>query len=144
MSKAVSSVIHPAGEPKRGPLAFYHRTPLFARILISLALGVVAGDLLGHRAQAFKPFSDIVLQLLRLLATPLIFIAVDPCAAERRTSAAARRAGWHFFLLTNTVVAICIGLLVANVIQPGHWAHLAPPGDRRRRQPFDPGAGPAR
>src|SRR6476646_9718814 len=30
-------------------------------------------------------------------------------------------------LLTNTVVAILIGLLVANVLQPGTWGHLSLP-----------------
>ena len=31
-------------------------------------------------------------------------------------------------LMTNTVVAILVGLLVANVIQPGRLVHLSPVG----------------
>jgi Na+/H+-dicarboxylate symporter len=30
-------------------------------------------------------------------------------------------------LAVNTLVAIFIGLLVANSLQPGRWAHLSPP-----------------
>src|SRR5262249_57157674 len=32
-------------------------------------------------------------------------------------------------LLGNTLVAILIGLAVANVVQPGRWLHLPPPAN---------------
>ena len=119
-------------------LALYRCTPLYVRILIALALGVLTGELLGHRAQGFKPFSDIVLQLLRLLATPLIFIAV--AHALLKANVTGRTAGrLAFLLLSNTVAAILIGLLVVNVVRPGHWAHLAPPESAITTKAFDPG-----
>ncbi len=34
-------------------------------------------------------------------------------------------------LALNTVVAIVIGILVADVLRPGHWAQIRPPGDAR-------------
>jgi DAACS family dicarboxylate/amino acid:cation (Na+ or H+) symporter len=90
------------------------------RIVGALVLGVGAGWLLGERAAVFKPFSDIVLRLLGALATPLIFVAVVHALFRANVS------GWTgarmaFLLLVNTVVAILIGLLVANLVQPGRW-----------------------
>ena len=118
-------------------LAWYRRVPLYIRILISLALGIVVGELMGGRAAVFKPFSDIVLQLLRLLATPLILVAVIHALMKADVSGRTG-ARLFFFLITNTVAAILIGLLVANVIRPGHWAHLAPPGGVLNAAPFNP------
>ena len=124
-----------AASPDR--LAWYRRTPLYVRILISLALGIVAGELLGSRAMVFKPFSDIVLQLLRLLATPLILVAVIHALMKADVSGRTG-AQLFFFLITNTIAAILIGLLVANVIQPGRWAHLVPPGTALLPTAFNP------
>jgi len=56
---------------------------LYVRILIALGIGVLTGELAGRHALVLKPFSDIVLQLLRLLATPLIFIAVAHAILKR-------------------------------------------------------------
>ncbi len=117
--------------------AWYRRTPLYVRILISLGLGIVVGELMGGRAAVFKPFSDLVLQLLRLLATPLILVAVIH-ALMKADVTGRTGARLFFFLITNTIAAILIGLLVANVIQPGRWAHLAPPGTVLVATPFHP------
>ena len=123
--------------PGTGFAAWYRRTPLYVRILAALVLGLVVGEMAGAKAQFLKPFSDIVLQLLRLLATPLIFIAV--VHALLKAEVTGRSAGrLAFLLLSNTVAAILIGLLVANVIRPGHWAHLNPPAAQIMVSPFNP------
>jgi len=41
-------------------------------------------------------------------------------------------------LVQNTLVAILIGLLVANLIQPGRWAELPSPSQVTDAEPFDP------
>ncbi len=117
-------------------IALYRRTPLYVRIVISLVIGIFVGHLMGPHARALKPFSDIVLQLLRLLATPLIFIAVAHALlkADVNGKTAGRLA---FLLVSNTVAAIVIGLLVVNIIQPGKWAHFAPPTVPVDAKPFN-------
>lgn len=123
--------------PRSGPLALYHRIPLYFRILAALALGAVVGWQMGPHAALFKPFSDLVLRLLQALATPLIFLAV--VQALLRAHVSGRTAGrMTALLLSNTVVAILVGLLVANLIQPGHHAHLIPEAGDLNRKPFDP------
>ena len=121
-------------EPATGFWANYNRIPLFVRILVAMTLGIIAGELIppvamAQYAPALKLVSDTILQLLKLLATPLIFIAV--VHAIYKAQASGKTASRLVLLLMrNTVVAIFIGLLVANVLQPGRWVHAAPTGEK--------------
>lgn len=65
--------------------------------------------------------SGLILRVLGALAPPLILIAVlDTLIKARLAGGAVRRMA--FLLILNTLVAIGLGLLVANVIRPGAWA----------------------
>jgi DAACS family dicarboxylate/amino acid:cation (Na+ or H+) symporter len=69
----------------------------------------------------------MILRLLGAIAPPLILIAVS--RALLGANVRGKLAGKMFFLLfLNTVVAIFVGLVVANVVRPGRHASL-PPGD---------------
>jgi Na+/H+-dicarboxylate symporter len=126
MSDHASVVEHSPGESRRGLLARWHRTPLYLRILGALFLGVLAGVLLGDRAAGLALPSKLILRLLGALAPPLILVAVIQALMQAQIQG--RVAGRLVsLLLLNTVVAICIGLLVANVVKPGRWSHLSPP-----------------
>src|SRR5262245_10533825 len=119
-----------------GMLGWYARVPLYARILLALALGIVTGWLLGDRAEALMPFYQVVLRLLGALATPLVFIAVVHALVNAQVSGRlAARMTW--LLMVNTVVAILVGLLVANLLQPGRQAGLTPEGERPLQKSYD-------
>src|SRR5262249_15655764 len=115
---------------------WYERTPLYLRILAALALGLVAGWALGENARAFEPVYVLVLRLLGAMAPPLVFLAVGHglVTAEVRGRTAARMV---WLLMFNTVVAILVGLAVANLIQPGRNAPLAPIGQAPHQRPYD-------
>ncbi len=106
-------------------LGWWHKTPLYLRILGAVVLGLATGLLLGERAAPLKIPSDLVLRLLGALAPPLILLAIVHSLMHVHLKG---RMGLRLvrLLLTNTVVAISIGLVVANVIQPGRWTHAAP------------------
>jgi Na+/H+-dicarboxylate symporter len=102
------------------------KIPLYLQIVAALIVAVIVGVLLG----AGNPILDkevidhlalpctLILKALRTLATPLIFLAIlhtfltaeIPSRSGRKLS---------ILLITNTLVAISIGLLVANVLRPG-------------------------
>jgi Na+/H+-dicarboxylate symporter len=102
------------------------KIPLYGQIIIALVIAVIVGVLLG----AGNPIWDketiehlalpctLILKALRTLATPLIFLAIlhtfltadIPSRSGRKLS---------ILLMTNTLVAIGIGLFVANVLRPG-------------------------
>jgi DAACS family dicarboxylate/amino acid:cation (Na+ or H+) symporter len=107
------------------------RIPLYLQIVIALILATILGILLG----AGHPILDkdlishlaipckLILKALRTLATPLIFLAI---LHTFLTAEIPGRSGRKLaiLLLTNTLVAIGIGLLVANVLRPGTWGQL--------------------
>lgn len=117
-------------EAKDRPL--WKRIPLYLQIVIALILAVGLGILLGagnpdpSKVEAIKDLAiicNLVLKALKTLATPLILLAV---LHSFLTASIPGRAGRRLavLLLTNTTVAIIIGLLVANILQPGKWGSL--------------------
>jgi Na+/H+-dicarboxylate symporter len=102
------------------------KIPLYLQIVAALIIAVIVGVLLG----AGNPILDkelidhlalpctLILKALRTLATPLIFLAI---LHTFLTAEIPSKSGWKLsmLLITNTVVAIAIGLLVANVLKPG-------------------------
>ena len=109
-----------------GWLARWRSWPLYWRILGALVIGVLLGLLLGQRAHYFELPAKIILQLLGALAPPLILVAVMRVLITTEIAGkTALRLGR--LLLLNTMVAICIGLFVANTIQPGRWSNSKPP-----------------
>ncbi len=135
-------------ESTQGWRLFGHTIPLYMQILLALLLAVGLGIVLGAGqpspqqaalAKALVLPCNLVLKALRTLATPLIFLAVlHAFLTAEIPGTAGRRLVW--LLVTNTMAAILIGLLVANVLQPGHWGTVsAPPtGTPLTTQAFDP------
>lgn len=114
-----------SGAPQNGLLAAWHRTPLYIRILGALILGVIVGRMMGPQAKPFEIPSKLILRMLGALAPPLILVAVIHAlmTAEMKGRMAARLMG---LLVLNTLVAIVIGLFVANTVRPGRLSNLKP------------------
>lgn len=109
-----------------GMLSKWSAIPLYWRILVAMALGLGAGLILKEHAAIMEIPSKIILQLLGALAPPLILVAVTHVLMTSDiTAKTAARLGGLLFL--NTTVAIVIGLTVANLMQPGSVAEIAPP-----------------
>ncbi|HUE71961.1 MAG TPA: dicarboxylate/amino acid:cation symporter [Pirellulaceae bacterium] len=139
----------PALPPQRpdGALArffqWWHHTPLYLRILGGVILGVLVGLIVAWLKEqtpaaaegasylllALETPSKLVLRLLGALAAPLILVAVIQALmhAQLPRGSAVKLVS---LLLLNTVVAILIGLAVANVLQPGRWADEQPPAEK--------------
>jgi DAACS family dicarboxylate/amino acid:cation (Na+ or H+) symporter len=100
--------------------------PLYARILVGLALGVGVGLALGPDAKPFDWPARIVLRVLGALAPALILVAVVRAilTADVHGRTAVRMV---FLLILNTTTAIVVGLGVASLIRPGTGADLERP-----------------
>ncbi len=108
---------------------------MVAWILIALAAGLATGLALRGAASpesaaawaaGLKGLASFILGLLRLLATPLIFTAILMALVKAEVSGrSGARLLW--FISTNTLAAILIGLLVANTLRPGDGANLPRP-----------------
>ncbi|MGA7934947.1 MAG: dicarboxylate/amino acid:cation symporter [Kovacikia sp.] len=127
---------------------WWERVPLYVQILIALLLAIGLGIFLGagqpspSNAEIAKDLAipcSLVLKALRALATPLILLAV---LHSFLTTNIPGRSGRRLvvLLLTNTLAAILIGLLVANLLQPGSWETIGSPatGESSVAKQFDP------
>lgn len=113
-----------------GILDRWHAIPLYLRILGGVVLGVLVGVLAGPRAGFLEIPSKLVLRLLGALAAPLILLAVVQALLHAHIP---KGSAFQLvrLLILNTLVAIFIGLFVANVIQPGRWT--TPPSDQEHQ-----------
>jgi Na+/H+-dicarboxylate symporter len=106
---------------KTGLIAWWHATPLYLRILGAMLLGLAVGELLGVRAAPLAVPSKLVLRMLGALAPGLVLFAIIQALMGAKLEKG--RAGRLVrLLILNTLVAITIGLCVANLLKPGHWS----------------------
>lgn len=99
----------------------WRRIPLWQKILAGLALGILAGALLGENASVFKPIGDIFISAIKMLIVPLIFSTLVVGITSMRDPQKMGRIGARtigLYLLT-TAFAIAIGLLASTLFQPG-------------------------
>ncbi|RCJ20689.1 sodium:dicarboxylate symporter [Nostoc sp. ATCC 43529] len=119
--------------PETKTRPWWQRIPLTLQIVIALVAAVSVGIALGagnpspSNATLINNLAipaELVLKALRALATPLILVAV---LHTLMTTNIPGTTGRRLFvlLLTNTTVAILVGLFVANVLRPGTWGNVA-------------------
>jgi len=113
----------------RGAVGRLLHAPLYIRILIGFAAGILIGLMLGPSARSFDLPARLILRVLGALAPALILVAVVRAimSAEIHGALAFRLCR---LLLQNTLVAILVGLGVANLLRPGAGAALAAPAQR--------------
>lgn len=105
-------------EPSRGLWSLWASIPLYLRIVIALLIGVIVGVLLGKDAAILALPGKLILRILGALAPPLILLAV--MHALMTADIKGKLAGKLIrLLLLNTLVAIGIGLFIANIVGPG-------------------------
>jgi Na+/H+-dicarboxylate symporter len=98
------------------------RFPLYAQILAAMAVGLVAGPFLGKSAAPLGEIGKLVIQLIKAVATPLLFFAI--VNAILKTEVEARGALRMFGAATlNATLALVLGLTLSNLFEPGR--HLS-------------------
>jgi len=98
------------------------------KILIGMALGVVFGLVLSFIdggdafvADFIKPFGTIFINLLKLIAVPLILASLIKGVSDLQDISKLSKMGGRTIIiyLCTTLTAVTIGLLLVNAIQPG-------------------------
>jgi len=98
------------------------------KILIGMALGVVFGVFLSFIPQGsefikdyIKPFGTIFINLLKLIAVPLILASLIKGVSDLKDISKLSQMGVRTIItyLITTLTAVSIGLVLVNIIQPG-------------------------
>jgi aerobic C4-dicarboxylate transport protein len=121
--------ISPSSDPQPTalpPLRARWYKVLYIQVLIAIAIGIVLGHLWPHAGEAMKPLGDGFVKLVKMIIAPVIFLTVvTGIAGMSNMRAVGRIAGktMVYFLCFSTL-ALVIGLVVANTIQPGAGMHI--------------------
>lgn len=104
-----------------------------AKIMIAMILGVLAGIVfkfynLNHFVSDWiAPFGTIFINLLKMIAVPLILVSIVVGLADLKDISKLSLLGRKTILLYlfTTIVSVCIGLTIVNVIKPGFFVEEA-------------------
>lgn len=102
------------------------------QMMIGLALGVIVGAIVDSQfAQTYlQPLGTLFIRLIRMVVVPLVIATIIAGAAGiSDTSKLGRVAGKVLLVYAvTTAIAVAIGLLFANLIQPGLGLDLSTDG----------------
>ncbi|QDO94830.1 dicarboxylate/amino acid:cation symporter [Formosa sediminum] len=99
------------------------------QILLGMVLGVVFALLMNQFewgatfiAKWIKPFGNIFINALKLIAVPLILASLIKGVSDLKDISKLSKMGGKTIgtYLITTVIAVCIGLALVNIIKPGH------------------------
>lgn len=108
------------------PRPFYAH--LYVQVLAAIFLGAVVGHFWPEFGQSLKPLGDGFIKLVKMIIAPVIFLTVATgIAGMKETAAVGRVAGKAFaYFLFFSTLALVVGLIVANLVQPGAGMNIDP------------------
>ena len=109
-----------------GPTRWWQH--LYLQVLVAIALGAVIGAIWPDTGRALKPLGDGFIKLVKMIISPVIFLTLaGGIAGMRELGTVGRVVGkaLGYFLAVSTL-ALVVGLVVANVVQPGAGMNIDP------------------
>jgi aerobic C4-dicarboxylate transport protein len=109
-----------------GPRRLHHH--LYVQVLIAIIAGAILGHFYPQLGEALKPLGDGFIKLVKMVIAPVIFLTlVSGIAGLRELRAVGRVAGKAFgYFLFFSTLALIVGMIVANVVQPGAGMNINP------------------
>ena len=114
------------------------RMSLPTQMAVGMVLGIIVGALtpaVGIDPSCFKPVGQLFINLVRMVVVPLVLTTLIAGAASvGDVSKLGRVAGKTLiYYLATTGVAVVIGLVLANIFQPGHGLSISTEGLQARQ-----------
>lgn len=118
--------IDTTGHAPEGRQPFYKH--LYVQVLAAIAAGILLGHFYPEIGAQLKPLGDAFIKLVKMIIAPVIFLTVATGIAGmsdmKKVGRVAGKAMLYF--LTFSTLALVVGLIVANVVQPGAGMHIDP------------------
>ena len=120
--------MHISAQPALPPAAKPWYRHLYVQVLIAITAGVLLGHFYPTTGAALKPVGDAFIKLVKMIIAPVIFLTiVTGIAGMRDLASVGRVAGKAFiYFLFFSTLALIVGLVVANVVQPGAGLNIDP------------------
>ncbi|KIQ03993.1 C4-dicarboxylate transporter [Agrobacterium tumefaciens] len=108
------------------------KLPFYRHLYFQVIVAIIAGIALGHfnptLGEQLKPLGDAFIRLVKMIIAPVIFLTVATGIAGmndmKKVGRVAGKAMIYF--LTFSTLALIVGLIVANVVQPGAGMNIDP------------------
>jgi len=102
------------------------KTRLWKKVLVGMVLGILTGHFLGEDAVYLKPIGTVFLNLIKMVIVPLIFFSILNGISSLKDTSTFGRLGLKALLIYGftTIFAVLIGLVFANIFQPGMGSEL--------------------
>jgi aerobic C4-dicarboxylate transport protein len=99
---------------------------LYMAVIAAVILGVIVGLVFPKTGVALKPLGDGFVNLIKMMISPIIFctlvLGIGSIAKAARVGKVGGLAIGYFLVMST--VALVIGLLVGNMLEPGSGLHL--------------------
>ena len=94
---------------------------LYFQVLTAIALGVLLGHFYPQLGEQMKPFGDAFIKAIKMIIAPIIFCTVVHGIASMQDMKKVGRVGLKALIYFEvlTTLALIVGLIVANTLQPG-------------------------
>lgn len=112
--------------------SFMGKTPIYKSLYVQVLTAIAIGILLGHFYPSLgadmKPLGDGFIKLIKMIIAPIIFCTVVIGIAGMEDMKKVGKTGGYALLYFEIVstVALVIGLIIVNVVQPGAGMHVDP------------------
>ena len=111
--------------PPRKP-RFYE--VLYVQVIFAIIVGILLGHFFPEFGESLKPLGDAFIKLVKMIIAPVIFLTVvTGIAGMNDMKSVGRVAGKAIlYFLTFSTLALVVGMIIANIIQPGAGLNIDP------------------
>ena len=111
--------------PPRKP-RFYE--VLYVQVIFAIIVGILLGHFFPEFGESLKPLGDAFIKLVKMIIAPVIFLTVvTGIAGMNDMKSVGRVAGKAMlYFLTFSTLALVVGMIIANIIQPGAGLNIDP------------------
>ncbi|MDT0541797.1 MULTISPECIES: C4-dicarboxylate transporter DctA [Streptomyces] len=104
----------------------YWLRQLWVQVLIGMAAGIVVGAVWPGTAEQMQPFSDGFVALMKMIVAPVLFCTVVLGVGKVDSIGRVGRVGAKSLVYFIALTGLCmvVGLVIANVFQPGAGMHI--------------------
>ncbi|MFM2330238.1 MAG: hypothetical protein RLZZ494_2341 [Pseudomonadota bacterium] len=101
---------------------------LYVQVLFAIAVGVLLGHFMPELGAQMKPLGDGFIKLIKMIIAPIIFCTVVLGIAGMENMKKVGKTGGLALIYFEVVstLALIIGLVIVNVLQPGAGMHVDP------------------
>lgn len=119
--------IHAHQPPVEGKKPKFYQI-LYVQVIFAIAVGILLGHFYPSVGASLKPLGDAFINIVKMIISPVIFLTVvTGIASVSNVGSVGRVTGKAMiYFITFSTLALFVGMVVANIIQPGHGLNIDP------------------